>query len=115
MELLIELQADLVIKSKFNNIDLIDFYRFCLAEEKCKKLHIFSRNMISLFGSTYVCEQFFSRIKYIKSKNRIRLTDGNLENSLLVSISNIDADIVSFFKNLINLFNKSLMFIFIYF
>ncbi|KII62944.1 General transcription factor II-I repeat domain-containing protein 2B [Thelohanellus kitauei] len=33
---LIERQADLVIQSKFNNIDLIDFYKFCLTEENIK-------------------------------------------------------------------------------
>ncbi|KII67030.1 General transcription factor II-I repeat domain-containing protein 2 [Thelohanellus kitauei] len=53
---LIELQADLVIKSKFNHIDLIDFYKFCLTEEKYKNLRIFSRSIISLCGCRYICE-----------------------------------------------------------
>jgi hypothetical protein len=58
MEVL-ELQADLVLKSQFNNIALTDFYTFYLVEEKYTNLHAFSRKMICLFGSTYMCEQFF--------------------------------------------------------
>jgi hypothetical protein len=53
-----ELQADLVLKSQFNNIALTDFYKFYLVEEKYTNLHAFSRKIICLFGSTYMCEQF---------------------------------------------------------
>jgi hypothetical protein len=55
----IELQADLVLKSQFNNIALTDFYKIYLVEEKCTKLRAFSRKNICLFGSTYMCKQFF--------------------------------------------------------
>jgi hypothetical protein len=55
----IELQADLVLKSQFNNIALTDFYKFYLVEEKYKNLRAFSRKIICLFSSTYMCEQFF--------------------------------------------------------
>jgi hypothetical protein len=56
----IELQADLVLKSQLNNIALTDFYKFYLVEEKYTNLRAFSRKIICLFGSTYMCEQFFS-------------------------------------------------------
>jgi hypothetical protein len=46
----IELQADLVLKSQFNNIDLNDFYKLYLAEEKYTNLLAFSRKIICLFG-----------------------------------------------------------------
>jgi hypothetical protein len=62
----IELQADLVLKSQFNNIALTDFYKFYLVKEKYTNLRTFSRKIICLFGSTYMCEQFFSRMKYNK-------------------------------------------------
>jgi hypothetical protein len=45
----IELQADLVLKSQFNNIALTDFYKFYLAEEKYKNLRAFSRKIICIF------------------------------------------------------------------
>jgi hypothetical protein len=60
----IELQADLMLKSQFNNIALPDFYKFYLVEEKYTHLRAFSRKNICLFGSTYMCGQFFLRMKY---------------------------------------------------
>jgi hypothetical protein len=62
----IELQADLVLKSQFNSIALTDFYKFYLVEEKYTNLRAFSRKIICLLGSTCMCEQFFSRMKYNK-------------------------------------------------
>jgi hypothetical protein len=49
--------------------------------------------MKSLFGSTYVCEQLFFRMKNVKSKVRTRLTEVHLENSLQIASSHIKADI----------------------
>ena len=37
---------------------------------------------VSLFGSTYICEQSFSSMNIIKSKVRSRLIDENLESCL---------------------------------
>jgi len=53
-------------------------------EEKYTNLRAFSRKIICLFGSTCMCEQFFSRIKYNKSKIRTRITDENLENFAVI-------------------------------
>jgi hypothetical protein len=50
-----ELQADLVLKSQFNNTALTDFYKFYLVEENYTNSRTFSRKIICLFGSTYVC------------------------------------------------------------
>jgi hypothetical protein len=46
----IELQADLVLKSQFNNIALTDFYKFYLVEGKYTNLFAFSRTIICLLG-----------------------------------------------------------------
>jgi hypothetical protein len=63
----IELQADLVLSSQFNNIALTDFYKFYLVEEKYTNLREFSRKICCRFGSTYMCvNSFFSRMKYKK-------------------------------------------------
>jgi hypothetical protein len=51
----IELQADLVLESQFNIIA----YKLYLVEEKYTNVSAFSRKIICLFGSTYMCEQFF--------------------------------------------------------
>jgi hypothetical protein len=55
----IELQADLVLKSQFNNIALMDFYKCSFVEEKYTNLRAFSRKTICPFGSTYMCEKLF--------------------------------------------------------
>ena len=44
---------------------------------------------------TYTCERTFSKMKNIKSKPRSRLTDDNLRNLILVSISSIEPDLIS--------------------
>jgi hypothetical protein len=44
----IELQADLVLKSQFNNIALTDSYTFYLMGEKYINLRTFSRQIICL-------------------------------------------------------------------
>ena len=50
-----------------------------------------------MFGSTYCCEQLFSKMKYIKSRIRSQLSDCHLNDILLLSISSIDLDIESLF------------------
>ena len=49
--------------------------------------------MISLFGSTYCCEQFFSKIRLFKTKCRNQLIDGHLSRLLRVATSSVKADI----------------------
>jgi len=49
---------------------------------------------ISLFGSTYCCEQLFSRMKNIKTKARSSLLrDGHISSILRISTSTLQADI----------------------
>ena len=37
----------------------------------------------ALFGSTYVCEQMFSRMKHVKNKIKSSITDGHLEQCMI--------------------------------
>ena len=48
---------------------------------------------ISLFGSTYSCEQLFSMMKNVKSKYRSLLTDNHLSGVLRIATSSTRADI----------------------
>jgi hypothetical protein len=45
------------------------------------------------FGSTYACEQLFSRMKNVKSKVRTQLTEAHLRHSLRIASSRIKAGI----------------------
>ncbi|CAK1582676.1 unnamed protein product [Parnassius mnemosyne] len=69
------------------------FYQNYLEKDNFPQLRKFARRLICAFGSTYKCEQFFSLMKVTKSTHRTRLTDDNLENSLRLCISGINANI----------------------
>ena len=49
--------------------------------------------MASLFGSTYLCEQFFSNMKHTKNRYRVSITDQHLAQQLTVTVSSTKADI----------------------
>ena len=57
------------------------------------KLRSFAQRMISRFGSTYRCEQSFSTMKIIKSKDRSRLRDSNLKNLLTLATTKVEPEI----------------------
>jgi len=46
-----------------------------------------------IFGSTYLCEQFFSKMNIIKSRYKSRLTDENLNMHSRVATSSVRPDI----------------------
>lgn len=52
-----------------------------------------ARRHIALFGSTYCCEQFFSRLKNVKIKTRSVLTNDHLSGILRIATSTVAADI----------------------
>lgn len=63
----------------------------------------FSLKILSLFGSTYVCESTFSLMKTIKSKERNRMLDGTLKTLLRSATTSIQPD----FQALVNKFEES--------
>ena len=90
---LIDLQCDKYIKKKFNEIPVEKFYRHCKLLEKFPELKKNATGIISLFGSAYVCEQMFSRMKHIQSKNRSSIFNGHLEHCLRLAPTSLEADI----------------------
>ena len=84
---LIELQGNSNLKRDMKDHSLLEFYKR-LPEESFPKIKDLARKKMSLFGSTYICEQLFTKMKHTKSKTRSRLTDCHLENSLRVAASN---------------------------
>ena len=65
-----------------------DFYK-CLNIERSQNLLNLAKQMFSLFGSTYICEQTVSVINFNKSKQRSSLTDRHSEDILKISSSHI--------------------------
>ena len=90
---LIDLQCDESLKSKFHFESTADFYKkYILPSGKYKNMAN-AKLMMSLFGSTYACEQLFSKMKYTKSNLRTRLRDDHLDDVLLLSSTNISPDV----------------------
>ena len=93
---LIDLQSDDLLKSKFYCEDmlLLDFYaKYVSPSGKYPNLANHAKKMTSLFGSTYSCEQLFSKLKHTKSKLRAALTDGHLDNVLLLTSTSLPPNI----------------------
>ena len=78
---LMELQCDTLLKQKYAEVGIPEFYKF-LSFDKFPKLCAFALRILAMFGSTYVCEQFFSTMKVNKSAIRSRLTDEHLQSVL---------------------------------
>lgn len=91
---LIDLQCNTELKNLFfATEDIAYFYKKFLKEEVYKNLREHALKVVSIFGSTYRCEAFFSKLTFVKSKMRTNLTNQNLENELRVAASNITADL----------------------
>lgn len=69
-----------------------------LPEDKYPKLRDFGKKIVSMFGSTYICESTFSSMKFIKSTHRNRLTDNHLQDLLKVATTSTRID----FDKLVN-------------
>jgi 17beta-estradiol 17-dehydrogenase/3beta-hydroxysteroid 3-dehydrogenase/mitotic-spindle organizing protein 1 len=83
---LINLQCDTNLNQKFSETKLQDFY-FYLPKYIFPLLRYFGLRMIAIFGSTYVCEQFFPLVNNNKTKSRSRLTNGHMK-SVMTMVSN---------------------------
>ncbi|XP_040578978.1 general transcription factor II-I repeat domain-containing protein 2B-like [Lepeophtheirus salmonis] len=71
----IDLQANCLLKEKHREgKKLVAFYS-SLPDGEFSKLKNFAVAMASLFGTTYVCGQTFSKMNYVKSAHRTQLTD----------------------------------------
>ncbi|XP_077976074.1 general transcription factor II-I repeat domain-containing protein 2-like [Styela clava] len=86
---LMKLQSDDTLKAMYLNMPLLEFYRVYVSKKEFPNLRASALKWSSVFGSTYLCEQFFSKMKYTKSRYRSRLTDENLGLQLRVSTSSI--------------------------
>ena len=84
---------DVQLKEKLDLVSLLDFHRSCFPRNKYPLLHNHASFMPPLFGSNYICEQLFSRMKHIKSKIRTKIGDEHLENSLSIATASITPDV----------------------
>jgi len=95
---LVELQASDVLSSKFSSCTtLINFYH-PLPRSQFPWWSACAKRVITMFGSTYSCDQLFLKMKFCKNKLRSQLTDERLNGILLLNASSVDPDVVSISK-----------------
>ena len=87
------------LKSRYRDLSLVEFYQKYLTNDKFPVLRKHAKTIAVLFGSTYVCEQLFSRMKYAKNKLRTRLKDDHLETVMRLSTSTISPDVIRLSKD----------------
>ncbi|XP_069498922.1 general transcription factor II-I repeat domain-containing protein 2-like [Ambystoma mexicanum] len=85
---LAELQNCDSLKDAFKSSSLHSFYA-SLPSETYPHLRNHALKMATIFGSTYVCEQTFSRMKHLKSPTRSR----HLHHLLRLAVTNMEPDI----------------------
>ena len=61
------LQSDDTLKAMYLNKPLLEFYRVYVLKEEFPNLRASALKRSSVFGSTYLCEQFFSKMNITKS------------------------------------------------
>ncbi|KAK7913722.1 hypothetical protein WMY93_013933 [Mugilogobius chulae] len=88
---LIDLQSDTLLAEKFRSVPLNEFYS-SLKEENFPHMRRHAQKILVLFGSTYVCEQTFSVMKFNKSRYRSSMTDDHLSAVLRIVTSDIEPD-----------------------
>lgn len=85
---LIELQSDIELQGLFKHEKLLEFWKH-VPRNSHQNLVKNAMKMLSIFGSTYCCEQLFSKLIRIKNKYRSRLTQTHLDQLLRSADSSI--------------------------
>jgi 17beta-estradiol 17-dehydrogenase/3beta-hydroxysteroid 3-dehydrogenase/mitotic-spindle organizing protein 1 len=89
---LIDMQTNDELKEAFCSSTWEQFYK-CLSDSKFPNIKGLATKMLTVFGSTYICERTFSRMKLIISKFHTRMTDDHLHHCLRISVTNFPTDI----------------------
>ncbi|XP_073689371.1 general transcription factor II-I repeat domain-containing protein 2B-like [Garra rufa] len=87
----IDLQSDKLLAEHFKSVSLLNFYS-SHKDENFPHIRRHAQKMLVLFGSTYICEQTFSVMKFNKSRYRSSLSDDYLGAVLRISTSDIQPD-----------------------
>ncbi len=82
---LIELQCNTHLKTQFETVGAAEFAPLLPASMPQLRLH--AARVMSMFGSTYSCEQMFSIMKLTKTSHRSRLTDQHLVSVMKVAMA----------------------------
>ena len=73
--------------------DKLVFETWNAIPETYQNIKNYAFGVLSIFGSTYLCEQIFSNMNYVKSKYRSRLTDVSLQSCVKMKVTSYSPDI----------------------
>ncbi|KAI5945386.1 General transcription factor II-I repeat domain-containing protein 2B [Manis javanica] len=76
----IDLQCNTVLKTKYDKVGIPEFYKYLWSSYPKYRHHC--AKMLSMFGSTYICEQLFSIMKLSKTKYCSQLKDSQWDSML---------------------------------
>ena len=76
-------------KDNYKEGNLIEFYK-CLKPDQFPNLKQLAFSFVSIFGTTYLCEQTFSKMKYVKSSYQANLSDDHLKSILTIDSCNLE-------------------------
>ena len=96
---LIDLQASSVLKEAYQTNGLLAFYK-SISNEKFPELQNNAKKFAVAFGSTYRCEETFSKMNRRKNKLCARLTDQHLDTGLRLSSTKIQPNIPGLAKQI---------------
>lgn len=87
---LCDLQSDISLKTVKETG--AEFYKI-LSKSSYPKLHDFGIRIYSIFGSTYLCETSFSKMKFIRNEKRSSLSDDSLSRLMRLATCNMQIDV----------------------
>ncbi|XP_055265986.1 general transcription factor II-I repeat domain-containing protein 2 isoform X7 [Moschus berezovskii] len=79
----IDLQCNTVLKTKYDKVGIPEFYKYLWGSYPKYKTHC--AKILSMFGSTYICEQLFSIMKLSKTEYCSQLKDSQWDSVLHIS------------------------------
>ncbi|GAB1869456.1 General transcription factor II-I repeat domain-containing protein 2A [Camponotus japonicus] len=94
----IELQESSVLKESYQATQITKFWTD-LPDETYPNLRKIGLFVLTMFGSTYVCEATFSKMNYVKNKFRSRLTDRHLEDCLIAATTSYNPEFTKIIKD----------------
>nr|CAI5823399.1 unnamed protein product [Callosobruchus analis] len=97
---MIDLQCSDIIKNKYQNSSLLEFFSTDTNLIICINL------LVGYFLDTYLCEKTFSKMKYTKNVYRSKLTDEHLKSLLIIGISKISPQLQTIVGEITSTYKK---------
>lgn len=76
---------EVLFKEKRENKEYVEFWS--IVPQKYKMVQRSAQTLLTFFGSRYLCESSFSKMKYIKNLYRNKLTDSHLDDVIRLACS----------------------------